>query len=272
MDDVQITHSGDYNENKGSVLKEFLIILIIIITFAGVAGLSFYLGTRTANETIPDENQPSPTPTPGLTLSENIQIPTSVISQKPIPTSKPSPTPVPLIKTKILTSSASLDGFRSSNSGGNSSLEIRAGRNSTLVTRGFISFDLDELPDNADIQSASIKLYQAKIIGNPYIAGGALKIDHLTYGDGLDASDYASPALSTNFANVTNSVTLEWKETDVTARLKDDIANARSVSQYRIHFQTEVTGGDVTGDFVYLESADNNLGSGNSPQLVVKYY
>ncbi len=63
----------------------------------------------------------------------------------------------------------------------------------------------------------------------------------------------------------------EWKEVDVTAEVKDDIDAARSRSQYRLHFVTETTGGDVTGDFVYFESADNSEGTGNTPQLVVKY-
>ena len=69
-----------------------------------------------------------------------------------------------------------------------------------------------------------------------------------------------------------NFKTIEWKEADVTDALKDDISNARSRSQFRIHFQTENTGGDAEGDFAYFEATENTRKTGNSPQLVVKYY
>lgn len=151
-------------------------------------------------------------------------------------------------------------------------MEIRAGRNANLVTRGFVSFEISDIPQDASIQNATLRLYQAKIIGNPYGAGGSIKIDHLTYGETLDNSDYAAPALSSSFVNLTSNATVEWKDADVSQKVKDDVANARSTSQFRIHFQTEVTGGDVTGDFAYFEAKENTQNTGNTPQLVVKYY
>ena len=278
MDDVQIITSNDDRENKSPAIKIFLIIFTFILFSAGIAGLSYFMGTKYSGYNQSPESRISPTQTQELVLPENMQTPTPEISGKLSPTSKassastPTPTPSPALKTKILSSTAALDGFRSSNGGGNNTLEIRAGRNSSLVTRGFLSFDISEIPSGAKVQNATLRLYQAKIIGNPYVAGGALKADHLTYGDALDNSDYASPALSTGFASFTGGNTIEWKEVDVSTRLKDDIANARSTSQFRIHFQTEVTGGDATGDFVYFEAKENTQGTGNTPQLVVKYY
>ncbi len=292
MDDFQIIPSSDNREEKGSNLKIFLIIFVLVIVSIGIAGFSYFLGTKFSEEPQATENQVSPTQTSGLTLPENTQTSTPLVTKKPLPTPKVSPTltpkpsptskmsstpsltptPAPILKSKILPSIADLDGFRSSNGGGNSALEIRAGRNSALVSRGFVSFEISEVPSNAEIQSAVVRLYQTKIIGNPYNAGGLLKLDHLTYGDALDSTDYALPALSTNFVTLSDSKTLGWKEANVIERLKDDIANARSTSQFRVHFQTEVTGGDATGDFVYFEAQDNSMETKNTPQLVVKYY
>lgn len=275
MDDVQIFPSSDYRQEKISFMKIFLIIIALVSATAGVAVISYFLGAGFSDENKSNYNQTLPIQTPEPTFSEETASPTP-IEKKLSPTQKLSPTstptPTPLLKTKILKSIASLDGFRSSNGGGNNLLEIRAGRNSSLVTRGFVSFEISEIPADSVIQSATIKLYQTKVVGNPYIAGGSLMLDHLTYGETLDDPDYAFPALSTNFTTLSKSATPGWKEVDVTARFKDDLANARSLSQYRIHFQNEITGGNTTGDFVYFEAQENTLKTGNTPQLVVKYY
>lgn len=260
----------------GNSKKIFWFALILLFVLAGIIG-AYFLGQNS-------QKSASPTPTPelpseGVTETET-PTPTTIASisgtitptKKLSPTPKLSLTPTPAIKTKILGSSAELDGFRSSNNGGNNTLDIRTGRNINLVTRGFVSFDISDIPTGATIKEATLRLYQAKIIGNPYAVGGIIKIDHLTYGDSLDSSDYGMAALSSSFATLTGNATIEWKDASVTDRLKDDIANARSRSQYRIHFQTETTGGDTTGDFANFESMDNSLTTGNTPQLVVKYY
>jgi hypothetical protein len=115
-------------------------------------------------------------------------------------------------------------------------------------------------------------LYQAKVIGDPYSAGIRVKVDHLDYGDSLENADYSAPSISANMATLSENSTLEWKSVQVTDAVKDDLNNHRSRSQYRIHFAVENTGGTATGDFAYFESADNSEGSGNLPQLVVKYH
>jgi len=244
-------------------------ILILII-----AGGSYFLGTRSRTS-----QESESTPTPSLETNSTI-----TITQPPSPSSKISPTkkpassptinltPTPASKTKIISGTASLDGFRSSNGGGNQGLEIRAGRNINLVSRGFVSFDISDVPSNADIKEATLRLYQAKIIGNPYGVGGSIKIDHLTYGDTLDNADYGAAALSSSFITLTNNAVVEWKDANVTDAVRDDLTNARSRSQFRIHFQIENTGGNVNGDFAYFEASENIMSTGNTPQLVVKYY
>ena len=258
-------------------IKRVLLAVVLLLIVSAVSVSAYLYGKRT-NQSM-SEGTPTPmaddffaTETPSHETNEASISGTITPTKKPSVTPKTTLTPTPDIKTKILDSNASLDGFRSSNNGGNNSVEIRAGRNVNLVTRGFVSFDLGDIPSGATITEASLRLYQNEIKGNPYGVGGALKIDHLTYGDSLDSSDYGLAALSSSFTTLTSNAVKEWKDASVTDMVKDDVANARSRSQYRIHFQIESTGGDVNGDFAYFESADNNMGTGNKPQLVVKYY
>jgi len=275
MDSVQIFHSQDEQKKKGVASKIFIYSLLILTALC-VAVLSYYYGNKLSIQFSDTKIQTSPIPTRQFETPEKITPPPS-ISQKPkiTPNNSPiSPTPSPptILKTKILSSVDSLDGFRSSSGGGASNLEIRVGRDSSSVSRGFVGFEISEIPSSAEIQSAVLKIYQVKTSGKPYKSGGNLKLDHLTFGDALDKTDYALPALTTNFAVISESEKAGWKEADITDKLKNDLANARSVSQYRIHFENELTDKDADGDFVYFESEENTLKTGNTPQLVVKYY
>lgn len=261
--------------------KKIIYVFLIVLVLFAIGGISFLIGRQNNNGNTADASPTSqvlsaPTAFNDSKAVTNLQptinpaIPTSSTIPTSTPTVIPSPTPLPL--SKILTSSPALDGFESSNGGGNGGLDIRAGRNANLVTRGFVSFDLTGIPGGAKVTQATLRLYQVKVVGSPYSVGGALKIDHLNYGDTLEAADYSAPALLSSFATLSSSPVAEWKEVDVTASIKDDMDAARSKSQYRIHFVTENSGGDVTGDFVYFESSDNSESTGNTPQLVIKYY
>jgi hypothetical protein len=260
------TPASEKSNNK----KYFYIIAAILLLFL-IATSSFFLGALTNKDPYSKKTLSSDTETAIPTISELIT-PSVLDKTSPTPTTETSPTPSIILKSKILLSDAELDGFRSSNGSGVTGKEIRAGRNINLVTRGFVSFDLEGLPNSSKIDAATLRLYQTKTEGEPYRFGGNLKIDHLTYGDDLDKGDYAAPALLSSFTTLTNNNSVDWKSADVTDQIKDDLANARSQSQFRIHFDKEVKGGEADGDFAYFESADNSEGTGNIPQLVVKYH
>jgi len=279
MEDDQVIRSMDQNPTEKKSGKNLLIAGLLLLFLVVLSGTAYFLGKNMGSKV-----NSNPTPTP-------ILFPTVIPTESPTPTMQtasnsgtltptkvagtktPTPTPTPNEKTKILISKAGLDGFRSSNNGGNNSLDIRAGRNSNLVTRGFVTFAIDGIPSNAQVKSATLRLYQAKVIGDPYTSGGALKIDHLTYGDSLDSTDYGLPALTSNIQTLTTNKVIEWKDADVTDEFKNDLSNTRSTSQFRIHFTTEGLGGDITGDFAYFDSANSySDNSGHSPQLVIKYY
>lgn len=252
--------------------KQIFIGFVVVISLGIIGFLAYSVGKNSkkpegevasieATPTLGEITSPTPTLSP---------TPTSTTSADITPTATPTPTPT--IKTMIIDSSASLDGFRASNGGGNYGLDIRAGRNLYLVTRGFVSFNLVDVPENATITQATLRLYQYKVVGDPYGVGGNLQVDHLDYGDSLTNEDYSSPTILSSFATLTQNEVIEWKDLNVTSRLKDDLDNDRDESQYRIHFTTEASGGSVSGDFSYFESAENTGSTGNSPQLVIKYY
>jgi hypothetical protein len=259
------------SDNENSAGKKIVYGFLVVLVLFAIGSVSFIIGRQDKSAKLASIS-PTPqvlsaptaynaAPTTTLTVPTTNVTPTLLVT--------PSPTSAPV--SKVLTSQASLDGFRSSNNGGNSGLDIRAGRNVNLTTRGFVSFSLATLPSGANIVQATLRLYQVKVVGSPYTAGGILKVDHLNYGDSLDSTDHSVAALLSGFASLSSTPAKEWKEVDVTVEVKDDIDAARSRSQYRLHFVTETTGGDVTGDFVYFESADNSEGTGNTPQLVIKY-
>jgi hypothetical protein len=254
----------------GAVVLIILIFGVVAFLYSKNASAPVVTPTPTITSTLAPEFTPLATSTSTVKPTAS---PTPKPTKSPTPIPTVTPTPTPANQTITLSSTASIDGFQSNNGGGNETLEIRAGRNMYLVTRGFASFDLGSLPSGATIEQATLRLYQTSVIGNPYgVGGGNIKVDHLDYGSTFDNSDYGIAALSASFTTLSSSATVGWKEADVTDALRDDRTNSRSRSQYRIHLAIEATGGDATGDFAYFESANNNVGTGNTPQLVVRYH
>ena len=247
--------------------QKFFIIAAIVLVFAIIGG-AFWFGSSRKKQ----EPEPSPTTEASPTATPEGEETTESPSPSPEETSSPSPSPTPTPETKeeVIISTASLDGYRGSNGFGYSNLYILAGRNISVIQRGFISFDLSSLPSDATIESATLRMYQEKVVGNPYGVGGSLKVDHLDYGNSLGNEDYGASSISSSFATLTSNAVVEWKDADVTDSLKNDLSDGRDKSQYRIHFSTESTG--TSSDLAYFESADNSEGTGNLPQLVVKYH
>lgn len=259
--------------------------LIALVIFVGILllGSSYWLGSKKGGAV-----QPSPTPAPSLQptatpapLGGGQKTPKATPVASPTgakatplatPGASPVATPAPTTQTKTISAYSALDGFRSSNGGGNAGVDIRAGRNVNLVTRGFASFDLAGLPAGATIEKATLKLYQTKVEGDPYGVGSRIMVDHLDYGDVLENTDYGASSISTSFATLSTTATVEWKEAEVTDQVRNDVINNRTRSQYRLHFAIETQGGNVTGDFAYFESGENYSATGKIPQLVIKYH
>ena len=252
-----------------SIQKKFLIIAAIIFVFIVIGGAFWFGSSRSKQE---PEVSPTPTTESSSTATPEGEEETESSSPSSEATNSPSPTstPAPVTEEEVITATASLDGYRGSNSLGSDALYVLIGRNLSVIQRGFVSFDLSSLPSDAVIESATLRMYQEKIVGNPYGVGGNLRIDHLDYGSSLGNEDYGASSISSSFTTLTDNSVIEWKDASVTDSLKNDLSNGRDNSQYRLHFATESTG--TSSDLVYFESADNSQGTGNLPQLIVRYH
>ena len=267
--EVQVPQDASPSSNGESGGKKWPYVLIVIILFLLVGGAAYYFGFRNRG----GSEEPTPTPTPEAISPTPTEEPKTTGSPTPTkkPTSTPTPTltPTPTSQSMTITSTASLDGWRASNNGGNNTWYIQIGRNATLTERGFVSFDISSIPSGKVIDEANLRLYQGEVVGTPYSSLGSLILDHLDYGDSLGNEDLNASPVSSNIGTLTSNATVEWKDLIVTNALKADISSGRSRSQYRLRFTTEATGADAWARF---ESADNYMSTGNRPQLVVKYH
>ena len=262
---------------KKSTNRTWLYVLIGLLIIAGISGAAFILGKRFSSTPSPEPSSTpeitatqtpealpstSPTPTPKGTPTST---PKPTVSPTPKPTVTPTPTPTPTPKTLTLAATAALDGWRASNGGSNWDYPyIQAGHNSTLTERGFESFDISSIPSGAVIDSATMRLYQSEVVGNPY--SSSLIVDHVNYGTSTSATPYDGSPIATNIGTLTTNSVVEWKDIVVTDSVKNDISNSRTRAQFSIRFATEATGVDAWARFT---SAD---GSGNTPQLVIRYH
>jgi pSer/pThr/pTyr-binding forkhead associated (FHA) protein len=177
-----------------------------------------------------------------------------------------------------LTSQARLDGYQANDGSGSNRQDILIGNGALtgsageLVWRGFMSFDLSDIPGGASIESAELRFYQAKVGGDPYGKLGSLVLDHVDYGDSLDANDFGTPAIDSAVLGqqresgawyvLADRTIVDWLEKDLSA--------GRPRFQARMRFGQE-TDGDGNEDFSGIESANNFFGTGNAPQLIVTY-
>lgn len=243
---------------------------VVALVLVGIAFGAYQYGKKTSATATPSPSAiviEVPSPSPEFSPSPSAS---AIASKKPSPspTSKPSPTPTPsptpVSQTLTFNSTAALDGWRSSDGGQNSSQDIVAGHNTTFTSRGFVSFDISVLPGSATIDSATLKLYQREVIGNPYTS--PLVVDHVNYGSTWSATPYNGYPTASNIGTLSNNANLEWKSLAVMSSVLNDRAMSRTTAQFAIRFAPETMGVNAWARFV---SAD---GSGNTPRLVVSYH
>jgi hypothetical protein len=133
--------------------------------------------------------------------------------------------------------------------------------------RGFLSFDLSSIPSGAPVVSATLRVQQNQVSGDPYTALGPLLLDQVVYGTVLDAGAY-DRSFPTNqaFAMLATDTTLGPKETDVTVAVQDDLAAPRTRSQFRLRFAI-----DTNGDGLGTAARFDGPLSANPPLLIVTY-
>jgi len=253
----------------------------LFLTFLLLFGINKLLSRATkATQTL---DSPAPTVEPIATDDPTIPVdpaniptpePTATLTPKPTasPTPKPSTTPTASASaapttTVPITNVGGQDGWEDNNATASASQDIRVGRTASSTIRGFVGFDIGSIPKTSHVTSATLRIYQSSVTGNPYSIGGSITVDHMDYGGDITSDDYSSSALASGIGTISSNGTTEWKTLDVTSRVADDLSKHTS-SQFRLRFTTETAGGD---DVALFSSKSSGYDS-NPPQLVVSYY
>lgn len=153
--------------------------------------------------------------------------------------------------------------------------------------RGYLSFRLTELShlDSLSVLKAVVGVYQFDSFGNSQqgvypiwnVAGGDTHfcvLDHIDYGASLDLGDWTAgdpgdpQTLQTNIGIISDNAVVEYKTLDVTGQVRNDIANERTYSQYRMRFTID-RDFDLLGDFLSMVSG--NAAFSPRPYLAVLY-
>lgn len=139
--------------------------------------------------------------------------------------------------------------------------------------REFYSFSLSALPASATIESATLRLYQASIAGQPYTVLGNVVVDSANIGAALDATDYSLAPFASNIGTLSTNATKEYKTLDVTTAVKNDRTAARTASQFRLRFSTRDSNNDGINDYAgFTDAEDSCCAVGQPPQLVIVYH
>ena len=180
--------------------------------------------------------------------------------------------------TVTVQSDPALDGYRGSSGGGGTGQDIivgnggQAGPGDEKVWRGFMSFDLSDIPSGASIEAAELRFFQAKVEGDPYQKLGNLVLEHVSYGSNLGRAAYdAQPLGSATMARQPSPGT--WyivTDQTIAGWIGQDLSAGRDQFQVRLRWVQE-TDGDNLEDYASMEPGNNYFGTGNVPVLVVTY-
>jgi hypothetical protein len=181
-------------------------------------------------------------------------------------------------ETVTLRSDGALDGLVINDGSSSTSQDIVAGNGDLdettgeQVARGFMSFNLSDIPSSAVVESVELRFHQKKVQGDPYGKLGSLLLEHVNYGGTLDASAFDTPALDSAMLEKETGAGAWYVMTDDTiARwVEKALSGGESRFQLRLQFAQE-TDGDGDEDWIAVTPGGGILGSSNSPQLTITF-
>ncbi|MBS3742448.1 MAG: T9SS type A sorting domain-containing protein [Candidatus Cloacimonetes bacterium] len=132
--------------------------------------------------------------------------------------------------------------------------------------RGYISFELPEIPQDYSLSSSYIRFYQKFCWGNSTfnvfpiwnVAGGDTMfciMDHIDYGDYIDPEDWSAgdpgdpQTLCSNIGVISDSAEAGFRHLDITQYVNNDYVDNRLKTQYRLRFPVK-TDWDSLYDFI----------------------
>jgi len=147
---------------------------------------------------------------------------------------------------------------------------------SNVCSRHYLSFSIEQIPDEYTIENVMLKLYQYYCCGDgndsvyPLFYGNQLScmIDHVDYGLTFEYSDF-TPTIYNTIGAISSELTYGWKQLDITNAYLQDMNQSRPYCQVMIYFPI-LTDYDFQDDCIYFKSsyANNSL---RPPQIVITY-
>ncbi len=223
------------------------------------------------------------TPTPTATNTRNPKLTatptrTATITRNPKLTATPTSTPANKVST--FTTTGAYDGWilesaETSNKGGSFNAIAKTFRlGDDALDRQYkaiLSFNTASLPDDAIIQSATLKIRQSGVpVGsNPFAILGNLLVDIRkgTFGaPALSAADFQVPASSKKVATFNKTPAAGWYSATLNLSGRNNI-NKIGVTQFRLYFAKD-DNEDLGADLMKFFSGNNAT---MKPQLVITY-
>lgn len=137
--------------------------------------------------------------------------------------------------------------------------DVRVGRENDEY-RGFISFELGELPESMVGLTATLNLEITGMSGNPFAGLGGLVLEHTRF-DAIGLDAFESGPLAEVGLIASSGATGTAIAADVSSAIVDDLSEG-GLSQYRLRFE-DVTDDDNTSDAI--------LSAWDTQSLVVTY-
>lgn len=134
--------------------------------------------------------------------------------------------------------------------------------------RMFLSFSLEDLPSDARIEEATLRVGFTTRVGAPE-GLQPLILERIDLGTELDAVDFSSLAKSAP-TNLLINGNLGTRDVDVTTLVQQDLDEGRTRHDLRLRLAGG-TDGDGLSDFLGIETGGNDWLTGDRPRLQIYY-
>lgn len=138
--------------------------------------------------------------------------------------------------------------------------------------RQLFAFPLGTPADGIHVISATLRLYQGEVEGDPYGKNGVVVVDHVNYVPDPGADSYDGQTLERHIGTLSTNPFLEVKTVDVTEAVRADVAAGRTHAQFRLRFHNEIHLPivDSVNDYVRFTDAEGR-DSEPTPELVIRF-
>ncbi len=144
------------------------------------------------------------------------------------------------------------------------------------TSRGYLSFELPDIPEGYELQHAEIFVHQFFSVGNdvegqfpiwdiipPPDTTGCI-VDHIDYSNQLDVEDWTAgdpgdpQTLNSNIGVISDNAAHEFKNLEVTSSIHEDYNTGRDKTQYRLRFMVN-NDWDQYGDALRFHTSNSSF-------------